>query len=44
MLEEDWRQALRGQQEQASTILSLRKDLRQGEALRARVRSWGRWT
>nr|XP_012637512.1 caspase recruitment domain-containing protein 9 isoform X2 [Microcebus murinus] len=36
VLEEDWRQALRDQQEQASTIFSLRKDLRQGEALRVR--------
>nr|XP_021546731.1 caspase recruitment domain-containing protein 9 [Neomonachus schauinslandi] len=36
VLEEDWRQALRDHQEQANTILSLRKDLRQGEALRAR--------
>ncbi|XP_053413752.1 caspase recruitment domain-containing protein 9 isoform X2 [Nycticebus coucang] len=36
VLEEDWRQALRDQQEQASTIFSLRKDLRQGEALRIR--------
>lgn len=38
MLEEDWRQALRDHQEQANTIFALRKDLRQGEALRARVR------
>ncbi|XP_010350482.1 caspase recruitment domain-containing protein 9 [Saimiri boliviensis] len=36
VLEEDWRQALRGHQEQASTIFSLRKDLRQGEARHAR--------
>ncbi|XP_001496266.1 caspase recruitment domain-containing protein 9 isoform X1 [Equus quagga] len=36
VLEEDWRQALRDHQEQASTIFSLRKDLRQAEALRAR--------
>ncbi|XP_073746200.1 caspase recruitment domain-containing protein 9 isoform X3 [Callorhinus ursinus] len=36
VLEEDWRQALQEHQEQANTILSLRKDLRQGEALRAR--------
>uniref|UniRef100_A0A8C8ZNI8 Caspase recruitment domain family member 9 n=1 Tax=Prolemur simus TaxID=1328070 RepID=A0A8C8ZNI8_PROSS len=36
VLEEDWRQALRDQQEQASTIFSLRKDLRQGEAQRIR--------
>uniref|UniRef100_A0A452R126 Caspase recruitment domain family member 9 n=1 Tax=Ursus americanus TaxID=9643 RepID=A0A452R126_URSAM len=36
VLEEDWRQALQDHQEQANTILSLRKDLRQGEALRAR--------
>lgn len=35
--EEDWHQALRAQKEQASTIFSLRKDLRVGEALRARV-------
>ncbi|XP_049629612.1 caspase recruitment domain-containing protein 9 [Suncus etruscus] len=34
--EEDWHQALRAQKEQASTIFSLRKDLRVGEALRAR--------
>lgn len=44
VLEEDWRQALRDHQEQASTIFSLRKDLRQAEALRARVCSWGRLT
>uniref|UniRef100_A0A8C9NXA0 Caspase recruitment domain family member 9 n=1 Tax=Spermophilus dauricus TaxID=99837 RepID=A0A8C9NXA0_SPEDA len=37
VLEEDWRQALRDHQEQANTIFSLRKDLRQGEALRNRV-------
>lgn len=37
--EEDWRQALRAHQEQAGTILSLRKNLRVGEALRARVSS-----
>ncbi|XP_073908937.1 caspase recruitment domain-containing protein 9 isoform X2 [Castor canadensis] len=36
VLEEDWRQALRDHQEQANTIFSLRKDLRQGEALRTR--------
>ncbi|XP_012663694.1 caspase recruitment domain-containing protein 9 isoform X2 [Otolemur garnettii] len=36
VLEEDWRQALQDQQQQASTIFSLRKDLRQGEALRIR--------
>ncbi|KAM4876262.1 LOW QUALITY PROTEIN: caspase recruitment domain-containing protein 9 [Thomomys bottae] len=36
VLEEDWRQALREHQEQANTILSLRKELRQGEALRTR--------
>ncbi|XP_077609110.1 caspase recruitment domain-containing protein 9 [Crocuta crocuta] len=36
VLEEDWRQALREQQEKASAILSLRKNLRQGEALRTR--------
>ncbi|XP_042769319.1 caspase recruitment domain-containing protein 9 isoform X2 [Panthera onca] len=36
VLEADWRQALREHQEKANTILSLRKDLRQGEALRAR--------
>ncbi|KAM9642635.1 caspase recruitment domain-containing protein 9 isoform 1-T2 [Trichechus inunguis] len=36
LLEEDWRQALRHQQEQASTIFSLRKDLRQAEAQRTR--------
>ncbi|XP_054990741.1 caspase recruitment domain-containing protein 9 isoform X2 [Sorex araneus] len=34
--EEDWRQALRARQEQARTIFSLRKDLRQAEALRGR--------
>ncbi|XP_037350290.1 caspase recruitment domain-containing protein 9 [Talpa occidentalis] len=34
--EEDWRQALRDHQAQVSTIFSLRKDLRQAEALRAR--------
>lgn len=45
MLEEDWRQALQDHQEQANTIFSLRKDLRQGEALRARVCSeaGGHW-
>ncbi|XP_051022551.1 caspase recruitment domain-containing protein 9 isoform X2 [Acomys russatus] len=37
VLEEDWRQALREHQEQASTIFSLRKDLRQAEALRTRA-------
>lgn len=36
VLEEDWRQALRDQQEQTNTIFSLRKDLRRGEALHAR--------
>ncbi|XP_008047402.1 caspase recruitment domain-containing protein 9 [Carlito syrichta] len=36
VLEEDWRQALQDHQEQANTIFSLRKDLRQGEALRIR--------
>lgn len=36
VLEEDWRQTLRDHQQQASTIFALRKDLRQGEALRAR--------
>ncbi|XP_064146746.1 caspase recruitment domain-containing protein 9 isoform X1 [Loxodonta africana] len=36
VLEEDWRQALRDHQEQASIIFSLRKDLRQAEAQRAR--------
>ncbi|XP_058158714.1 caspase recruitment domain-containing protein 9 isoform X2 [Dasypus novemcinctus] len=36
VLEEDWRRALREHQEQASAIFSLRKDLRLGEALRAR--------
>lgn len=44
MLEEDWRQALREHQEQASTIFSLRKDLRQAEALRTRVREQGSQT
>lgn len=43
VLEEDWRQALREQQEKANTILSLRKDLRQGEALRTRVRGCVGW-
>ena len=38
VLEEDWRQAQRGLQEQTAAIFSLRKDLRQAEALRARVR------
>lgn len=42
VLEEDWRQALQDHQEQANTILSLRKDLRQGEALRTRVCSWAK--
>lgn len=37
VLEEDWRQALRDHQEQAATIFTLRKDLRQAEALRTRV-------
>ncbi|XP_036272784.1 caspase recruitment domain-containing protein 9 isoform X1 [Pipistrellus kuhlii] len=36
VLEEDWRQALREHQEQASALFALRKDLRQAEALRAR--------
>ncbi|KAM6170138.1 caspase recruitment domain-containing protein 9 [Rhynchocyon petersi] len=36
VLEEDWRQALRDHQEQANTIFSLRKDLRQAETQRAR--------
>ncbi|XP_045145215.1 caspase recruitment domain-containing protein 9 isoform X1 [Echinops telfairi] len=36
VLEEDWRQALRAHQDQASTIFSLRKDLRQAEAQRVR--------
>ncbi|XP_033615150.1 caspase recruitment domain-containing protein 9 isoform X2 [Fukomys damarensis] len=36
VLEEDWRQALREHQEQATTIFALRKDLRQAEALRTR--------
>ncbi|XP_036711365.1 caspase recruitment domain-containing protein 9 isoform X4 [Balaenoptera musculus] len=36
VLEEDWRQAQRGLQEQTAAIFSLRKDLRQAEALRAR--------
>lgn len=38
VLEEDWRQAQRDLQEQTATIFSLRKDLRQAEALRTRVR------
>lgn len=42
VLEEDWRQALRDHQQQANTIFALRKDLRQAEALRARVRSGAR--
>lgn len=42
VLEEDWRQALQEHQEQASTIFSLRKDLRQAETLRTRVRDRGR--
>lgn len=42
VLEEDWRQALKEHQEQANTIFSLRKDLRQAEALRIRVRDQGR--
>lgn len=42
VLEEDWRQALKEHQEQANTIFSLRKDLRQAEALRTRVRDQGR--
>ncbi|XP_059869762.1 caspase recruitment domain-containing protein 9 isoform X1 [Delphinus delphis] len=36
VLGEDWRQAQRDLQEQTATIFSLRKDLRQAEALRAR--------
>ncbi|XP_004640442.1 caspase recruitment domain-containing protein 9 isoform X2 [Octodon degus] len=36
VLEEDWRQALREHQEQATTIFTLRRDLRHAEALRAR--------
>ncbi|KAM6184260.1 caspase recruitment domain-containing protein 9 isoform 1-T1 [Erethizon dorsatum] len=36
VLEEDWRQALRDHQEQATTIFALRKDLRQAEALHTR--------
>ncbi|XP_028371818.1 caspase recruitment domain-containing protein 9 [Phyllostomus discolor] len=36
VLEEDWRQALRDHQEQATAIFTLRKDLRQSEALRTR--------
>ncbi|XP_006900697.1 PREDICTED: caspase recruitment domain-containing protein 9 [Elephantulus edwardii] len=36
VLEEDWRQALQDHHEQANTIFSLRKDLRQAEAQRAR--------
>ncbi|KAG8518659.1 Caspase recruitment domain-containing protein 9 [Galemys pyrenaicus] len=36
VLEEDWRRALRDHQEQVHTIFSLRKALRQAEALRAR--------
>ena len=45
VLEEDWRQAQRDLQEQTRTVFSLRKDLRQAEAQRARVRGprWGRW-
>jgi hypothetical protein len=42
VLEEDWRQALQEHQKQVSTIFSLRKDLRQAETLRARVRDQGR--
>lgn len=42
VLQEDWRQALQEHQEQANTIFSLRKDLRQAEALRTRVRGQGR--
>lgn len=37
VLEEDWQQALRDNQERASTIFSLRKELRRGEAQRIRV-------
>ncbi|XP_069915181.1 caspase recruitment domain-containing protein 9 isoform X10 [Oryctolagus cuniculus] len=37
VLEEEWRQVLRDHQEQAGTVFSLRKELRQAEALRARV-------
>lgn len=40
VLEEDWRQALQEHQEQANVIFALRKDLRQGEALRIRVCCW----
>nr|XP_004654134.1 caspase recruitment domain-containing protein 9 [Jaculus jaculus] len=36
VLEKDWRQALRENQEQVNTIFSLRKDLRQAETLRTR--------
>uniref|UniRef100_A0A8D0R9L1 Caspase recruitment domain family member 9 n=1 Tax=Sus scrofa TaxID=9823 RepID=A0A8D0R9L1_PIG len=36
VLEEDWRQAQRDLQEQTRTVFSLRKDLRQAEAQRAR--------
>ncbi|XP_069915142.1 caspase recruitment domain-containing protein 9 isoform X3 [Oryctolagus cuniculus] len=36
VLEEEWRQVLRDHQEQAGTVFSLRKELRQAEALRAR--------
>ncbi|XP_028353582.1 caspase recruitment domain-containing protein 9 isoform X2 [Physeter macrocephalus] len=36
VLEEDWRQAQRDLQERTATVFSLRKDLRQAEALRAR--------
>ncbi|CAH6788739.1 Card9 [Phodopus roborovskii] len=36
VLEEDWHQALKEHQEQANTIFSLRKDLRQAETLRTR--------
>lgn len=42
VLEEDWRQALKEHQEQANTIFFLRKDLRQAEALRIRVRDQDR--
>ncbi|XP_036757411.2 caspase recruitment domain-containing protein 9 isoform X2 [Manis pentadactyla] len=36
VLDEDWQQALRDNQERASTIFSLRKELRRGEAQRIR--------
>ncbi|KAK2506966.1 hypothetical protein MC885_006561, partial [Smutsia gigantea] len=37
VLEEDWRQVLRDNQERASAVFSLRKELRRGEAQRIRV-------